>query len=99
MSIATDSDFEIAPAPARPLLLPLASAAACAALADWLFWDWQAIGVSLALFLGALGAIAVLINGANAPKNTQIVMGAAFIVSLLAVVEDCSDRRAVARGR
>lgn len=91
MSIATASDLEIAPAPARPLLLPLAAALACVALADWLFWDWQTIGVSLALFLAALGLVAVSINGARAPKNTQIVMGTAFVIGLLAVVEDCSD--------
>ena len=91
MSIATASDFETAPTPARPLVIPLASAAACAALADWLFWDWQAIGVSFALFLGALGTVAVFINGACAPKNTQMVMSAAFVAGLLTVVEDFND--------
>ena len=45
MSIATTSDLEIAPA--RPLLMPLLSAAACIALADWLFYGWE-IGISLA---------------------------------------------------
>jgi len=91
MSIATASDFEIAPAPARPLLMPLASAVACVALADWLFWGWSMLGVSLALFLGLLGIVAVLINGACASRNTQIVMSAAFVAGLLAVVEDSSD--------
>jgi len=51
MSIATASDLEIAPA--RPLLMPLASAAACVALADWLLYGWE-IGISLALLLGVL---------------------------------------------
>ena len=53
MPIATASDLEMAPA--RPLLMPLLSAIACVALADWLLYDWQ-IGISLALFLGVLGA-------------------------------------------
>ena len=59
MSIATASGLEIAPP--RPLLLtPLITPQGLLALADWLFWDWPpAIGVSLALFLGALGVIAV----------------------------------------
>ena len=39
MSIATASDLEMAPA--RPPLMPLLSATACVALADWLFYDWQ----------------------------------------------------------
>jgi hypothetical protein len=88
MSIATASDFEIAPAPARPLLVPLVSAAACVALADWLFWGWTMIGVSLALFLGVLGVVAVSINRTRAPRNTQIVMSAVFVAGLLAVIED-----------
>jgi hypothetical protein len=39
MSIATASDFEIAPA--RPLVAPLLLAAGCVALADWLFYGWE----------------------------------------------------------
>ena len=66
MSIATTSDLEIAPA--RPLLMPLASAAACVALADWLFYGWQ-IGISLALFLGVLGVVAVAGNGVRATRT------------------------------
>ena len=58
MSIATASDVEIAPAPARPLVTPLAIAAGCVALADWLFYGWQ-IGISLALFLAVLGITGV----------------------------------------
>ena len=58
MSIAAASDFEIAPAPARPLLTPLMLAIACVGLADWLFYGWQ-IGISLALFLGVLGVVAM----------------------------------------
>jgi hypothetical protein len=40
MSIATASDFEIAPA--NQLVMRLAIAAACAVLADWLFIGWKA---------------------------------------------------------
>jgi hypothetical protein len=38
MSIATASDFELAPAPARPSVTPFLLAAASVALADWLFY-------------------------------------------------------------
>ena len=50
MSIATASDFEAAPAPARPSVTPFLLAAAGVALADWLFYGWD-VGISLALFL------------------------------------------------
>ncbi len=85
MSIATASDLETAPA--RPLLTPLLSATACVALADWLFYDWQ-IGISLALFLGVLGAVAVAGNRVYATRTVQIVMAAIFAASLLALIED-----------
>jgi hypothetical protein len=87
MSIATASDLEIAPA--RPLLMPLASAAACAALADWLFYGWQ-IGISLAQFFGVLGAIAVASNRVRATRRSQIIMAVSFVAGLLALVEDVS---------
>jgi hypothetical protein len=85
MSIATASDLERAPA--RPLLMPLVSAAACAALADWLFYGWQ-IGISLAVFLGVLGAAAVAGNQVHATRNVQIVMAAIFVAGLLGLIED-----------
>ena len=85
MSIATASDLEMAPA--RPLLMPLVSAAACAALADWLFYGWQ-IGISLALFLGVLGAVAVAGNRVHATRHVQIVMAAIFVAGLLGLIED-----------
>src|SRR6266481_3593109 len=85
MSIATASDLEMAPA--RPLLMPLLSATACVALADWLFYDWQ-IGISLALFLGVLGAVAVAGNRVYATHTVQIVMAAIFAAGLLALIED-----------
>ena len=62
MSIATASDFEIAPA--RPLVTPLMLAAGCVALADWLFYGWD-VGISLALFLGVLGIAGVAGNRAR----------------------------------
>src|SRR6266850_6172940 len=85
MSIATASDLEMAPS--RPLLMPLLSAMACVALADWLFYDWQ-IGISLALFLGVLGAVAVAGNRVYATRTVQIVMAAIFAAGLLALIED-----------
>jgi len=85
MSIATASDLEIAPA--RPLLMPLASAAACVALADWLFYGWQ-IGISLALFFGVLGVVAVAGNRVCATRCTQIIMTAVLVAGLLALIEN-----------
>jgi hypothetical protein len=85
MSIATASEFEIAPT--RPLLRPLISATACVALADWLFYGWQ-IGISLALFFGVLGAVAVASNRARATRNNQVVMSALFVAGLLPLIED-----------
>ena len=84
MSIATASDLEIAPA--SPLLMPLASAAACVALADWLFYGWQ-IGISLALYLAVLGGVAAAGNRAHATRRTQIAMAAVFVAGLLALIE------------
>lgn len=82
MSIATASDLEIAPA--LPWLIPLVSAAACVALADWLFYGWD-VGISLALFLGVLGVVAIAGNRAGAPRHVQIIMAAVFSAGLLAL--------------
>ena len=87
MSIATASDFEVAPT--RPLLRPLISATACVALADWLFYGWQ-IGISLALFFGVLGVVAVASNRGQATRNNQIAMSALFVAGLLPPLS-CTD--------
>jgi hypothetical protein len=87
MSIATASDFEIAPA--RPLLRPLISAAASVALADWLLYGWQ-IGISLALFFGVLGVIAVASNRGRATRNNQVAMSALFVAGLLPLIENAN---------
>jgi hypothetical protein len=87
MSIAAVSDLEIAPAPARPLLTPLMLAAACVALADWLLWNSK-IGISLALFLGVLGVVAVVSNGVRVTRHTLIGMAVVLIAALLTLVED-----------
>ena len=83
MSIATASDFELAPAPARPLLIPLLLAAAGVALADWLFYGWD-VGISLALFLGVLGIAGVACNRAQANARTTIIMAVVFVAGLAA---------------
>ena len=85
MSIATASHLETASS--RPLLIPLAGAAACAALADWLFYGWQ-VGVSLVLFLCVLRSVAMACNGVRAALTTQIVMTAVFGAGMLALIED-----------
>jgi hypothetical protein len=86
MSIATASDFEIAPAPARPLVKPLVLAAGCVALADWLFYGWQ-IGISLALFMAALGTAGVAGNRVHATRRIRIVMTCVFVAGLLVLIE------------
>jgi hypothetical protein len=87
MSTATASDFEIAPAPARPLVKPLVLAASCVALADWLFYGWQ-IGISLALFMATLGIAGVAGNRVHATRRIRIVMTSVFVAGLLALVEN-----------
>jgi hypothetical protein len=69
-------------------------AAACAALADWLFYGWE-IGISLALFLGVLGVVAVAANDLRATRKTLIVMTTALVAGLLAVVEDVNVLSAI----
>src|SRR5260370_16491017 len=83
MSIATASDFEIAPT--RPLLRPLISATACVALADWLFYGWQ-IGISLALFFGVLGVVPAPRNPGRATPTIQTAMTPAFFAPLSAPI-------------
>ena len=85
MSIATASDFEIGPA--RPLLMTLVSAAACVALADWLFYGWD-VGISLALFLAALAIAGIAGNRVHATRKIRIVMTSVFVAGLLALIED-----------
>ena len=92
MSIATTADLEVAPS--RLLLMPLLSAAGCVALADWLFYGWQ-IGISLPLFFGVLGLVAVACNRVRAPRRVQITMSVVFAAVLLALLEDVSILSAI----
>ena len=87
MSIATTADLEIARS--RPLLIPLVAAAACVALADWLFYGWT-MGISLPLFLGVLGVAAIRVNRVHATRTIPIFMSAIFVAGLLALVEEVS---------
>lgn len=64
--------------------------AAAAALADWLFFDRFGLGVSLAIFLGASGLLAIVANPVRANIRLRIVAAAAFVLALLAVVENVS---------
>lgn len=89
MSIATASGFEIAPAPARPLVKPMLLAAGCAALADWLFYG-RDLGISLALFLAVLGIAGVAGNGVHAGPKSRIVMTSVFVAGLVAQIEHVS---------
>jgi hypothetical protein len=86
MSIAATSELST---PSNPLMLPLAAAAVCAALADWLFFGWP-IGISLALFYGVIGVVAVAVNDVRATRGVQIIMTSVFVAGLLALIEDVS---------
>ena len=88
MSIATTTDLEIAPA--RPLLIPAVSAAACVVLADWLFYGWE-VGISLPLFLGVLGVAAVASHRERATHKIQIIMATIFVAGLLALIENVNE--------
>jgi Domain of unknown function (DUF4173) len=85
MTSATDTEIEIAPA--HPLTAPLACAAACVALADWLFYGWP-MGISLALFLAALGIVAITVNRTRSLLRRRVAIGVAFIAALIAPIED-----------
>jgi hypothetical protein len=87
MSIAATSELDSTPS--NPLMLPLAAAIVCAGLADWLFFGWP-VGISLALFYGVIGVVAVAVNGIRAQRRVQIVMTSVFVAGLLALIEDLS---------
>jgi Domain of unknown function (DUF4173) len=87
MSIEAVSELDSTPS--HPLMLPLAAAIACAALADWLFLGWP-VGISLALFFAVIGGVAVAINGVRAQRHLQIIMTSVFVAGLLALVEEVS---------
>ena len=85
MSIATTYDFKTATA--HRLAKPVALAAGCAALADWLFYGWDA-GVSLALFLGVVGVVAIFSNRAQIQGASRIALAVVLLASLLPLVEE-----------
>jgi hypothetical protein len=87
MSIAATSDFETAPT--SPLATPLVLATGCVVLADWLFYGWD-IGISLALFLGVLGAVAVFSNRIHVSGTTRIALLAIVMAGLLPLIEEVS---------
>src|SRR5580698_8618724 len=87
MSIEAASELDSTPS--YPLALPLAAAAICAALADWLFFGWQ-VGISLALFFAVIGVVAIAVNGVRAERGVQIVMTSVFVAGLSALIEEVS---------
>jgi hypothetical protein len=92
MSIAATTELDSTPS--NPLMLPLAAALVCAGLADWLFFGWP-VGISLALFYGVIGIVAVAVNGVRARHRVQIVMTSIFVAGLLALIEDVSMLSAI----
>jgi hypothetical protein len=87
MSISTSADLDT-PA-AQPQLTRLVCVVACVALSDWLFHGWR-VGVSLAIFLGVLGIVAIASSRIGAARTTQIAMGIVFAAVLAALIEDVS---------
>jgi hypothetical protein len=92
--MSTETLSELDSTPVHPLMLPLAAAATCAALADWLFFGWQ-IGISLALFFAVIGVVAVAVNGVRAQRRVQIVMTSVFVAGLSALIEEVSTLSAI----
>src|SRR3569832_1343689 len=90
MTIATDVDIEVPPPlpQARPLLVPLLGATVCVALADWLFYNPDPVGISFALFLVVLGIVAGVVNRTRATRPVQIGAGIVFAAALVALIED-----------
>jgi hypothetical protein len=86
MTIATDADIEL-PRP-HPLAMPLAGAAICVALADWLFYNNDAVGISFALFLAMLGIVAVTVNRSRATPPVQTGVSIIFVAALAGLIED-----------
>ncbi|HYA80162.1 MAG TPA: DUF4173 domain-containing protein, partial [Methylocystis sp.] len=62
-------------------------AAALAGFADFLFC-WRMPGLSLALFLGALGLVSLAVNPRRASRQTMLAALAFLAVNLLAIVEE-----------
>jgi len=87
MSISVPADL---PAPAaQSRFTRLACAVLCVALADWLFFGWR-VGVSLPLFLAALGIVALASTPLRAPPPIQAAATIIFAAILAALVEDIS---------
>lgn len=76
--------------PIQWLACRLSLAAVAAALADWLFFDRAGVGLSLSLFLGAVGLLTILVNPIRANKQLRIAAAAALILALLAIMENVS---------
>ena len=87
MSTAGPTDFD-SPV-AQPQFTRLICVSVCVALSDWLFHGWR-VGVSLAIFLGALGMIAIASGRISASRNVQIVMSIIFAAVIAALIEDVS---------
>lgn len=82
---AADHDVRISSA----LFARLATAFGLVVLADWLFFG-RPIGVSMAIFLGAIGIVAIAGSNRRRSRRIQIATGAAFAASLVALTEDIS---------
>ena len=85
MSTATAFDFKTATA--HRLARPIVLAVGCAALADRLFYGWD-VGLSLALFLGVVGFVAILGNRVQIRGKNEIILAAILVASLLPLIEE-----------
>lgn len=84
-------EFSLSPLPPMQWLARrLSLAAAAAALADWLFFDRAGVGLSIALFLGAIGLATIVANPIRANMRLRTAAAAAFILALLAIMENVS---------
>ncbi len=80
------------------LVRRLTLVAATVALADWLFFNSFAIGISLPLFLVACGALVLGANPLRAERRQRYLAAVAFGIALLVLVEDVSWLSALVAG-
>ncbi len=67
----------------------LAAVAGIAAFADWLFYR-QAIGLSIAVFILVLDAVALLANSRHATRRTMLLAAGVLVAALLPLIDDCN---------
>lgn len=88
--MTTDARFRPARAALSWLACKAGLALAAAGLADWLFFNSHAVGISLPLFLAACAGLLVAANPVQVGARLQLLCGLALVLALAALVENVS---------